>query len=71
MKEVKKEYSNDDVVVVWESGKCIHAAQCVKHSPNVFNSKERPWINLSNGESKEIMATVNKCPSGALSYRNK
>ena len=71
MKETVKEYSNDDITVVWDSSKCQHAAECVKNSPNVFNPKLRPWIDISKGESDQIMSTIDKCPSGALSYRKK
>lgn len=66
-----KEYSNNDVVVVWDSSKCKHAAECVKNSPKVFNPKLRPWIKLENGKTHEITSTIDKCPSGALTYRNK
>ncbi len=69
MKEVVKEYSNDDITVIWDSGKCKHAAECVKNSPNVFNPKDKPWMDVSKGESNQIMSTIDKCPSGALSYR--
>jgi uncharacterized Fe-S cluster protein YjdI len=71
MKEVTKEYSNDDLTIVWDSGKCKHAAECVKNSPNVFYSKLKPWINLEGADSEQVMATIDKCPSGALTYRKK
>tara|TARA_B110000285_G_scaffold103577_1_gene117914 strand:- start:3091 stop:3306 length:216 start_codon:yes stop_codon:yes gene_type:complete len=71
MNEVVNEYSNDEVIVVWDSVKCKHAAECVKNSPDIFNAKNKPWIDLSKGESDEIMATIDKCPSGALSYRKR
>ena len=64
-----KEYSNGEVTVIWKSDLCIHSAECVKGSPEVFNPKERPWIKTDNSDSKQIIATIDKCPSGALSYR--
>jgi uncharacterized Fe-S cluster protein YjdI len=64
-----KEYSNGEVTVVWQSGKCIHSANCVKHLSNVFKPREQPWIQLNNGSTEEIKNTVNKCPSGALSLK--
>ncbi len=63
-----KEYNNGDVTVVWEAEKCIHSAICVKNSPQVFQPKDRPWIKIDAASTEEIVETVKKCPSGALSY---
>ncbi|NUM51450.1 MAG: (4Fe-4S)-binding protein [Flavobacteriales bacterium] len=70
-KNITKHYSNGEITVVWQSGKCIHSANCVKNLPQVFNTKESPWVNVANASSEEIIATVNKCPSGALSIIKK
>ncbi len=70
MKNVKKEYTNGEVTVVWESGKCIHSANCVKNLSAVFKPKEQPWIQMDQATSAEIVATVHKCPSGALTIKN-
>ena len=68
----KKEYTNGEITVVWESGKCIHSGNCVRNNPDVFQPKEKPWIKIDASTSEKIMETVNKCPSGALTfYRNK
>ncbi len=67
-KDIKKEYSNGEVTIVWESGKCIHSGICVKNSPEVFHPKDKPWILPENSTSEKIMDTINKCPSGALSF---
>lgn len=69
MKDVKKEYTNGEVVVVWQSSKCIHSGMCVRNLPNVFQPKEHPWIKPENATSKEIIDAVSKCPSGALSIK--
>jgi len=63
-----KEYTNGEVTIVWQSGKCIHAAQCVKNNPDVFRPKEKPWINVEQSTSEKIIQTVQKCPSGALTF---
>ncbi|MCB9232825.1 MAG: (4Fe-4S)-binding protein [Bacteroidia bacterium] len=62
----RKEYSNGEITVVWQPGKCQHAAECVKGSPNVFRPREKPWINVEGGTTESIRNTVHKCPSGAL-----
>lgn len=67
-KDIKKEYTNGEVTIVWQSRKCIHSAMCVKNNPDVFHPKEKPWILPENSTSEKIMDTINKCPSGALSF---
>ena len=67
-KDLKKEYSNGEVTIVWQNSKCIHSANCVKNNPDVFKPKEKPWINPENSSTEKIIETVNKCPSGALTY---
>ena len=69
-KDIKKEYSNGEITVVWQSGKCSHSANCVKHLSAVFKPKEQPWIQLEHASSQEIIDTVNKGPSGALSIKD-
>lgn len=66
---ITKEYSNGEVTIVWQSGKCQHAAECVKNLSKVFKPKESPWIRIENGTTQEIVDTVAKCPSGALSIK--
>jgi uncharacterized Fe-S cluster protein YjdI len=66
---LKKEYTNGTITVIWQSGKCIHSGNCVKNLPGVFQPNQHPWINLNNADSAEIISAVNKCPSGALSIK--
>lgn len=73
-KPIVKEYSNGEITVVWKPESCIHSTICWKKAtglPDVFQPAEKPWIKLEGGISAEIIAQVNKCPSGALSYRLK
>ena len=67
-KEIVKEYTNGDLTIVWKPGKCIHAGECVKALPQVYNPKEKPWIKAENATTEELKAQIGKCPSGALSY---
>jgi uncharacterized Fe-S cluster protein YjdI len=67
-KEIIKEYSNGELTIVWKPAKCIHAAECVKALPEVYNPNEKPWIKAENGTTEALKAQINKCPSGALSY---
>lgn len=67
-KEIEKKYSNGELTVVWKPKKCIHAGECVKALPQVYNPREKPWIKVENATTEELKAQINKCPSGALSY---
>ena len=68
-KNIIKEYSNGEVTIVWQAAKCTHSGNCVKNLPQVFKPREKPWIHPNNASSQEIIDTVNKCPSGALSIK--
>lgn len=61
-----KEYSNGEVTIVWQAGKCIHSANCWRALPDVFKPKEKPWVNPDNAPTETIINQVGKCPSGAL-----
>jgi uncharacterized Fe-S cluster protein YjdI len=63
-----KEYSNGEVTVTWEAKKCIHSGICVKGLPEVFKPNERPWIQIENATTDQLVDRIKKCPSGALGY---
>jgi len=56
-------------VVCWQPEKCMHSRECVKGLPKVFNNAKKPWIDIDSASSEEIMKVIDRCPSGALSYR--
>jgi uncharacterized Fe-S cluster protein YjdI len=62
-----KEYSNEEITILWQPEKCTHSGVCVRTLPKVYNPKERPWIKIDNATSDELRAQVKNCPSGALS----
>lgn len=66
---IVKEYTNGEVTILWQSGKCIHSGNCVRNLPSVFHPKDHPWIQPNSATSAEIIQTVAKCPSGALSIK--
>ena len=43
---------------------------CVKGLPSVFNTSNRPWINIGGATSNDIINQVQQCPSGALSIHS-
>ena len=68
--EIVKRYPKDEINIVWKPAKCIHAGECVKRLPEVYNPKAKPWINPENAASDEIRKQVAACPSGALSIES-
>lgn len=70
-REIIKEYSNEELTVVWKPKLCIHAAVCVKTLPDVYDPEGKPWITPENASADALRAQIDKCPSGALSYYTK
>lgn len=61
-----KAYRGKDVVVTYDKDACIHAGECVKGLPGVFNVDARPWIQPDNAAADEVRNIVAKCPTAAL-----
>ena len=47
---------------------CSGAGECVRNLPSVFVSGARDWIRPAEAPVDEVIATVRRCPSGALTY---
>jgi uncharacterized Fe-S cluster protein YjdI len=69
MRIKKREYQKEDLTVIWDMPKCIHSERCWRELGSVFRRNEKPWVNLDGANKEEIMAQLDRCPSGALSYR--
>src|ERR687897_1428959 len=67
-KDKRKNYVGKEITIHDNRRICSHAAECVNHLSSVFKFNSRPWINPDSARTKEIIDTVRKCPSGALSY---
>lgn len=65
---VKRDYASDELIVHWDSAKCVHCGNCVRGLPQVFNLKAHPWIDVHGASTDEIVAQVEECPSGALTW---
>ncbi|MBD0849346.1 (4Fe-4S)-binding protein [Maribacter arenosus] len=70
-KEIIKEYPLENLTIIWKPEKCIHSGICVKKLPRVYNPREKPWIKQHNASEQELIAQIDECPSGALTYRIK
>src|ERR671914_198021 len=67
-KDKRKNYVGKRITIHDNRKICSHAAECVNNLPSVFKMNARPWINPDGAEIEEIIDTIRKCPSGALSY---
>lgn len=63
-----KQYLGSDITVTFDSGRCLHFAECVRGLPEVFNVSARPWITPDNADAATLAGVVERCPSGALQY---
>lgn len=63
-------YKTEEITVMYNPKLCIHAAECVKGLPKVFNPMKKPWVEPGNATVEETINVVNKCPSGALKYES-
>lgn len=64
-------YSDDAIDITYDPHRCIHAAECIRGLPVVFDSNRRPWIVPSEASADEIARVIARCPSGALHFRRR
>lgn len=69
MEAKPRNYTGEAVTVTFDSVRCIHAQECIKRLPGVFNLEARPWVQPdAAGSAAELVEVVERCPSGALTY---
>lgn len=61
-------YVGKEVTIHDNRGICSHVGFCSDSLPSVFRPAQEPWIDPDGASMAEIIETVKKCPSGALSY---
>ncbi|EFE78289.1 LOW QUALITY PROTEIN: conserved hypothetical protein, partial [Streptomyces filamentosus NRRL 15998] len=47
-----KSYDGEGIVVGFDSHRCLHAAECVRGLPTVFDVDRRPWIQPDNAPAR-------------------
>ena len=62
------DYRGKKITIHDNRGICAHAGRCTDNLAVVFKLKQEPWIDPDAAAAEEIIATIKKCPSGALSY---
>jgi uncharacterized Fe-S cluster protein YjdI len=65
---MKVDYSNNKLIVHWDSDRCIRAGRCDGQLPLVFNIYRRPWVDINAADPETIRRVIDTCPTGALSY---
>ena len=61
-------YSNDEITVDWKPGYCQHSTRCWKQLLQVFDPREKKWVNVDGASAERIKQQVEQCPSGALIF---
>ena len=64
----RNNYEGKEITIHDNRGICSHSGICTDGLRNVFKMEEEPWIDPDGATAQEIIDTVEKCPSGALSY---
>jgi CDGSH-type Zn-finger protein/uncharacterized Fe-S cluster protein YjdI len=66
-----RNYTGEKLNVSYDAVRCIHAAECLRRLPTVFDNSRRPWVLPDNDAADKVITTVQACPSGALHYSRK
>ena len=68
IKNKRRDYVGKEITIHDNRKICSHAKECVNNLPSVFKLGSKPWIDSNGSKMQDIIKTVRKCPSGALSY---
>ncbi len=68
VEDERENYEREQITIHDNRGICAHAGRCTDGLSSVFRLKQEPWIDPDAGSRDDIIATVRRCPSGALSY---
>jgi CDGSH-type Zn-finger protein/uncharacterized Fe-S cluster protein YjdI len=61
-----RDYRGKQVTIRYDAQRCIHAAECVRGAPAVFDPQARPWIQPDQADAGHLAQVVARCPTGAL-----
>ena len=65
----RRTYQGPQLEVTFDADLCIHATECVRGLPTVFDRGRRPWILADKARVDQVSSVVERCPTGALLYR--
>lgn len=71
MKEKIITYKGKYINVYFTIDRCTHVAECIRGSPEVFDTGRRPWIMADAAEPDRVAEVIQHCPTGALHFKRK
>lgn len=71
MKKRLYPYDSEAIEVTFDLARCIHAEECIRGLPAVFDRDRRPWIDAGAAPADAVARVIERCPSGALTYVRK
>jgi len=67
-----EQVEGQDLTLLFEAKRCIHARFCVTGAPDVFLANvQGPWIHPNAMDTEQLVAIAHACPSGAIRYTRK
>lgn len=63
-----KTYEGADIDVTWNGALCIHVGECGRAVGDLFVGGRDPWCNPDLVGVDDVIAVIERCPTGALSY---
>jgi CDGSH-type Zn-finger protein len=64
----REAYAGRAITIFDNRAICSHAGFCTDRLKSVFRMDAEPWIDPDAASVAEIIAAIEKCPSGALGY---
>jgi len=64
----RETYAGKRITIFDNRALCAHAGVCTDKLKTVFLYGKEPWIDADGAAVEDIISTIGKCPSGALSY---
>ena len=65
------EFPGAEIDVQWDGRLCIHIGECGNSAGELFVGGREPWCIPDSCSKAEVREIIERCPSGALTYRDK
>lgn len=65
------DFPGTEIDVQWDGRLCIHIAECGNAAGELFEGGRDPWCIPDNCANPDVREVVERCPTGALTYRDK